>query len=183
MRRLALTLLCLLSLPAAAQIYEYTDENGTPVYTNQPPEGIKVEEVELPPANTVSIEPVASEAPPTEIDVAAASQPYRVLAIAGIPDAAALRANNGTFSVSARLDPALQPTHRLRFILDGTPVMTGSATSVQLNNVPRGEHSLQVQVLSGQQVLQSSAVETFTVQRVSTSSPAFQRPPSPGPAR
>ena len=43
--------------------------------------------------------------------------------------------------------------------------------SLQLNNVDRGTHLLEVEVLSGEQVVQRSA-EQFTVQRVNTSSPA-----------
>ncbi|WP_028238273.1 DUF4124 domain-containing protein [Stutzerimonas azotifigens] len=178
MRRLAY-LLCVLSLPALAQIYQYNDENGNPVFTNQPPEGIDVKEVELPPANSVNLAPVDIETAPPMVDASQAGQPYQVLAIGGIPDEEALRANGGSFTVQAVIEPRLQPTHRVRFILDGTPIMTSTATSVQLNDVARGEHRLQVQILSGQQVVQSSPVETFTVQRVHTSSPALRPAPRP----
>ena len=94
---------------------------------------------------------------------------------------AALRANNGTFVVSALLEPPLQPGHTLRFMLDGIPQAAPSpATSLQLNNVERGDHRLHVEVLSGERIIQRSEPVLFTVQRVNTSSPAL-RPPPPKP--
>lgn len=101
--------------------------------------------------------------------------------LSGIPDAEALRANNGTFVVSALLEPPLQPGHTLRFMLDGIPQAAPSpATSLQLNNVERGDHRLHVEVLSGERIIQRSEPVLFTVQRVNTSSPAL-RPPPPKP--
>ena len=99
-------------------------------------------------------------------------QPYRSLSIGGIPDDEALRANNGTFTVTALLDPPLQQGHQVRFLLDGIPQAPASpGTSLQLNNVDRGTHRLEIEVLSGERVLQR-AMQTFTVQRVHVSSPA-----------
>ena len=98
-----------------------------------------------------------------------------------LADAEALRANNGTFVVSALLEPPLQPGHTLRFMLDGIPQAAASAaTSLQLNNVERGDHRLHVEVLSGERIIQRSEPVLFTVQRVNTSSPAL-RPPPPKP--
>jgi len=172
MRTALFSLLLILSVPALAQIYKYTDDKGNTVFTNQPPDGVAVDEVKLPPANTVNIK--TPELPPPLPDDAQGErqQPYRSLAIGGIPDEEALRANNGTFTVTAHLDPALQQGHQLRFLLDGIPQAPASrSTSLQLNNVDRGTHQLVVEVLAGEQVLQRTA-ETFTVQRVHTSSPA-----------
>ncbi|NIU63630.1 MAG: DUF4124 domain-containing protein, partial [Pseudomonas stutzeri] len=78
---------------------------------------------------------------------------------------------NGTFVVSALLEPPLQPGHTLRFMLDGIPQAAPSpATSLQLNNVERGDHRLHVEVLSGERIIQRSEPVLFTVQRVNTSS-------------
>ena len=52
-----LLMLLLIALPAAAQIYKYTDANGNTAYSNQPPDGVKAQPVELPPLN--SVEPQA----------------------------------------------------------------------------------------------------------------------------
>lgn len=169
--RLALfSLLLLITAPALAQIYKYTDEKGNTVFTNQPPEGIAVDTIELPPANTVDIR-TPPPPPPLERDEDRSQQPYQNLSIGGIPDEQALRANNGTFVVTAQLDPPLRQGHQIRFLLDGIPQAEPSAsTALQLNNVDRGTHVVEVQVLSGERVVQRSAKE-FTVQRVHTSNP------------
>lgn len=180
MRSALFSLLFILSIPAFAEIYKYTDASGNTVFTNQPPEGVQADTVELPPANTVNIR--TPEPPPPMPDHQQAQQaPYQTLILSGIPDAEALRANNGTFVVSALLEPSLQPGHTLRFLLDGIPQAVASpATSLQLNNIDRGDHRLQVEVLSGERVIQRSEAVPFTVQRVNTSSPAL-RPPPPKP--
>jgi hypothetical protein len=175
MRLLTACLLCALALPAVAQIYKYTDANGNTVFTNQPPEGQAAETVELPPTNTVQAQPVESAAP-TDAP-AASAQPYGVLALTDLPSEEALRANNGTFSVGVQIDPRLQPGHSLRLLLDGQPYgQPSNVPRLQLVNVDRGEHSLAVEVLSGGQSLQRSASVTFTVQRISTNSPARAAP-------
>lgn len=180
MRPLLAGLLLALALPATAQIYKYTDANGNTVFTNQPPDGAASEKVELPPTNAIQAQPPstpASDPASTELEAI-----YQVLELIDIPDAEALRANNGTFSVSVRLEPRLQPSHSLRLRLDGQPY--GQAVNVprlQVVNVDRGEHSLAVDVLAGTKVVQSSAPVSFTVQRVNTSSPALRPPPAPTP--
>lgn len=173
MRIALFSLLLIFMAPAMAQIYKYTDDNGNTVFTNQPPDGVAADTVELPPANTVNIR--TPEPPPpmeNELNSSQQRQPYRSLSIGGIPDEQALRANNGTFVVNAQLDPPLQKGHQIRFLLDGIPqAEPSSATSLQLNNVDRGTHLLEIEVLSNGQVVQRTG-EQFTVQRIHTSSPA-----------
>lgn len=174
MRIALFSLLVALMAPAMAQIYKYTDDRGNTVFTNQPPEGVAADAVDLPPANTVEMK--TPELPPPLPDEQADSgqqQPYRSLSIGGIPDEQALRANNGTFVVNAQLDPPLRQGHRVRFLLNGEPQGEPShgVTTLQLNNVDRGTHILEVEVLDGDQVIQR-AREQFTVQRIHTSSPA-----------
>ncbi|HLD64523.1 MAG TPA: DUF4124 domain-containing protein [Pseudomonas sp.] len=179
-----LTLTCLLlalTLPASAAIYKYTDATGNTVYTNQPPEGIPTETVELPPTNSVKIQ--APAVPASGIDPGVTSASYGQLQLGDLPTEEALRANNGTFGVSVNIAPALRPGHQLRLLLDGQPYgQASNGTRLQLNNIDRGEHSLAVEVLSGGQSIQQSAAVTFTVQRVDTRSPAL-RPPSPPPPK
>ncbi|WP_278414071.1 DUF4124 domain-containing protein [Stutzerimonas kunmingensis] len=182
MRSALFSLLFILSLPAFAEIYKYTDAQGNTVFTNQPPEGVQADTVDLPPANTVNIR-TPEPPPPLPDSQQTQSAPYQSLMLSGIPDEEALRANNGTFVVSALLEPPLRPGHSLRFVLDGIPQAAASvATSLQLNNVERGEHRLHIEVMSGEQVIQRSQPELFTVQRVNTSSPALRpKPPRPAP--
>lgn len=180
MRLLTACLLCALALPAAAQIYKYTDAKGNTVFTNQPPEGQDVESVALPPTNTVEAQKPAAVAEQPQPD--ANTPPYSVLQLSNIPTEEALRANNGTFTVNVKMEPRLITGHRLRLLLDGQPYgQASNVTRLQVVNADRGEHSLAVEVLSGDKQIQQSAAITFTVQRVNTKSPALRPPPKPAP--
>lgn len=179
MRPLLACLLLALALPGSAQIYKYTDSNGNTVFTNQPPDGAAVESVTLPPTNTVEMQTPslpASDTRSSDQDAAA----YNRLQLSGIPDDEALRANNGTFVVGVDIQPRLRSGHRLRLLLDGQPYgQPSNVPSLQLTNVDRGEHSLAVEVLQGDSVVQRSPSVTFTVQRISLNSPARQPGPTP----
>ncbi|WP_460123078.1 DUF4124 domain-containing protein [Pseudomonas sp. H3_G09] len=169
MGRTFLYILLLIALPAAAQIYKYTDANGNTAYSNQPPDGVQAQPVELPPLNRV--EPQAPSAPqaPTAEQPQPPRNVYDILELAGLPTDEALRANNGTFTVNVLIKPRLQPPHQLRLLLDDQPYGQPSNVPVlQLINVDRGEHRLAVQVIDGQTVIQQSQPAVFTVQRVHT---------------
>jgi hypothetical protein len=163
-----LFILLLIALPAAAQIYKYTDANGNTAYSNQPPDGVKAQPVELPPLNSVERQPAGEVAPAAE--VVRHEQPgktYEVLELTGLPTTEALRANNGTFTVNVQIKPRLQGAHLLRLLLDGQPYgQPGNVPTLQLVNIDRGEHRLAVQVIDGEKVVQQSPATTFTVQRV-----------------
>jgi hypothetical protein len=182
MRPLLICLLLGLALPASAQIYKYTDAQGNTVFTDQPPKGQAAENVELQQTNSVEMQ---VPSPPAEDDPvnATTAAPYTTLQLTDLPSDEAMRANNGTFSVSVQIEPRLSSAHRLRLLLDGQPY--GQASNVphlQLSNVDRGEHSLAVEVLSGDKSIQQSATVTFSIQRVNTKSPALRpKPPAPKP--
>jgi hypothetical protein len=161
-----LLMLLLIALPVAAQIYKYTDADGNTAYSNQPPDGVKAQPVDLPPLN--SVEPQPPSAPPAEANNS--EQPgsaYEVLELTGLPTTEALRANNGTFTVNVLIKPRLQGPHLFRLVLDDQPYGQPSNVPIlQLVNIDRGLHSLAVQVIDGENVVQQSPSVTFTVQRV-----------------
>ncbi|VVP37625.1 MULTISPECIES: DUF4124 domain-containing protein [Pseudomonas] len=161
-----LLILLLMALPAAAQIYKYTDANGNTAYSNQPPDGVRAQPVELPPLN--SVEPQAAPKPPAQPNTREqANGAYEVLELTGLPTTEALRANNGTFTVNVLIKPRLQGPHLFRLVLDDQPYgQPGNVPILQLVNIDRGLHSLAVQVIDGDTVVQQSPSVTFTVQRV-----------------
>ncbi len=176
MRLFTACLLCCLAFTTnAAQIYKYTDSNGNTVFTNQPPEGQAAETVELPPTNSVQAQPPV---PPQSRTEAEAQGPrYTTLELNDLPTEEALRANNGTFSVGVAIQPRLAPGHALRLLLDGQPYgQPSNVPRLQLTNVDRGDHTLAVEVLAGERQVQQSAPVAFTVQRISTNSPARVKP-------
>jgi hypothetical protein len=165
-----LFILLLIALPAVAQIYKYTDANGATAYSNQPPDGVSAQPVHLPPLNSIERQPSGEPAPAAE--AVRHEQPlnaYEVLELAGLPVNGALRANNGTFTVTVLIKPRLQAPHLLRLLLDGQPYgEPGNVPTLQLVNIDRGEHRLAVQVIDGENVVQQSPTATLTVQRVHT---------------
>lgn len=160
-----LFILLLIALPASAQIYRYTDASGNTAYSNQPPDGVKSQAVELPPLNSIEHQPpMTPEQPPSHADKNAV---YSVLELTGLPSDEALRANNGTFTVGVQIQPRLQGSHAFRLLLDGQPYgQPSNVPRLQLVNIDRGEHHLAVQVLAGESLVQQSPTLTFTVQRV-----------------
>ncbi len=164
MGRTLLYLLLALALPVSAQIYKYTDANGNTAYSSQPPDGIAAKTLELPPLNSVETQKpgVAAPVQPITAQPANALQSaalYSAFELTDIPTEEALRANNGTFTVGVKIEP--------RLVLDGAPYgQSSNVPRLQLVNVDRGEHTLAVQALDGEQVVQQSPAITFSVQRV-----------------
>ena len=183
MRLIFATVLLIAALPAAAQIFQYTDAKGNRVFTDQPPLGVDASSIELAPTN--SLPPPQKTKATTDITVddegnAEGAAPYSVLQLVGLPDEEALRANNGTFSIQVEITPKLAKQHSLQLLIDGQAYGPAStSTSLQVDNLERGEHRLAVQVLANDQVVQSSAEQTITVQRVHTGSPALRPKPTP----
>ena len=179
MRQSLICLLLLISLPALAQIYKYTDANGNTAFSNQPPNGAKTEVVELPPLNSIETQtpsrPALNREPQQTAPVAPPSQPqtaYDVLALTDLPADEALRANNGTFIIGVKIQPRLQPNHSLQLLLDGN--LYGQPPNLprfQVVNIDRGEHSFAVVVKDGERIIQQSETITLTVQRVHLGKP------------
>ncbi|WP_017903395.1 DUF4124 domain-containing protein [Pseudomonas asplenii] len=167
MGRSLLYLLLTLALPVSAQIYKYTDAHGNTAYSSQPPDGIAAQTVELPPLNSVETQKPGVPTPPRPAVAQESAVPYNTFELTDIPTEEALRANNGTFTVGVKIEPRLQRQHLLRLLLDGAPYgQPSNVPRLQLVNVDRGEHTLAVQALEGEEVAQQSPAVTFTVQRV-----------------
>ena len=79
---------------------------------------------------------------------AGADQPYLSAAIVSPANDAAVRANGGQLTVTARVEPPLHPDHRIQLVLDGT-LYGRPQTSPQfhLQDVDRGTHQLRLQIL------------------------------------
>lgn len=168
---------CLALSTAQAKVYRYVDDNGHVVFTDQPPIDIKATELELPDPNSTQMPAPRTVADTSEPAPTATKPPYAVLELQGIPDAEAIRANNGSFSLEVHMEPALRRGHRLQLLVDGEPHGQAVASlSLQADNLDRGEHQLAVQVVSGPKILQKSGSYPVTVQRTHVNSPARRAP-------
>lgn len=76
MNRLLASLLLVTSLPVMAQVYTYTDAQGNPVFTNQPPpEGANAQTVNVPPVNGAEVPAASNYAPPSPVNAAPSPPP------------------------------------------------------------------------------------------------------------
>lgn len=175
LQRLACLLLIMLALPTAAQIYRYTDANGNTAFSNQSPDGVKAQVVELPPLNSVDSQKLPSQnapapSPPSPVPLQEVA--YEKLELTDLPDGGALRANNGTFTIGVAIQPRLAPGHLLQLLVDGNQYgQPGNVPRLQVVNLDRGEHSFAVVVLDNGRIIQQSPTITFTVQRVHVGKP------------
>ena len=146
---LLLSLSCVLTTSTVyAKIYTWTDDSGTTIYGDTPPEYKKAEEVvtrELtvvqgykdPSLNSVSSSPAEQSSEETE------ELAYESFIVSYPKNDEAIRANTGNITVSFQLSPGLKKTDSVFVYLDGKKVVEDSKSlSASLANLDRGSHSL-----------------------------------------
>jgi hypothetical protein len=162
---------CLLLLAGAAtgsddRIYRSVDAEGRVVFSDQPPSD-DAKPLELPPL--MIVEPTVVVPPPRPQRTERPQPPYRTLAIVSPAHDEAVRSNVGDVAIRVRVEPALQPGHRLQLLLDGE-VVDGSGTGgvFQLSNVHRGTHVAQARVVDGDgHVVKTSDAISFHMLQIS----------------
>lgn len=171
---------CLASTGHATEIYQYVDEHGNRIFTDKPPVHADAEKISLPEVNRTQMPSPAApsgalQAP--SADDGTSAPPYRQLAIAGLPEHATIRANDGNIDVHVKIQPRLAMQHRLQLLVDGVPHGEPvRSILLRATNLDRGEHSIAVQVLSGDRVLQQSPAHQVTIQRTHINAPPRRRP-------
>ena len=159
---------CLFAAAAAAaqEAYRWVDEDGVVHYSDRPREG--AEAIVLPSPNVASTRRTARpSAAPAEEDEPAEEPEIGYTSIEIVSPAAEETLWNieGVLNVSVALQPALQQGHQVRAYFDGEmrPV---SGASFQLQEVWRGVHNLQVEVVDGTgRVMIRSQPNRFYVQQ------------------
>jgi len=160
-RLLLATVICLMAVTAAAQVYRTTDAEGNVVFTDKPPADTAAEPVEIPPTNTSAPPPPRVVPPPAEEEPAA---PVTTVTIVAPAHETSIPMGPGNFSVSAEVRPSLDDGEALQLFLDGEPRgEPQQGGNWDLTNVFRGAHELTVQVVDadGETVAQSQAVTVY----------------------
>jgi hypothetical protein len=167
------TIVVLLGLLASgsvlAQAYTWTDEDGVVHYSDRPQPG--AQEVDLgkykaPQGNSLARKPLPRRAS-TADDDAVESFSYDSLTVASPAAEETLWNIEGVLNVSLALSPALRSGHRVQAYFDGTRLET-AGLSFQLQEVYRGEHNLQAEVVDETgRVLIRSQPSRFYVQQTS----------------
>ncbi len=158
--RIIFVLAALLGASAVmAQAYRWVDEDGVVHFSDRPQPG--AERVVLPEASSRRPSPPPASSLLQSDDAEAEPEPeapfaYQSLEVANPGPEETLWNIEGILSVSLDLQPALQPGHQVRVFFDGEPQLV-SGTSFQLEEVWRGVHNIQAEVLdeTGQMMIRS----------------------------
>ena len=148
-RPILILLALLVGGAALADTYTWTDEEGIVHYSDRPHPGAKRIIIDSPNTSRALARQRAADAATTEdASAAEAGTPirYESFEIASPGAEETLWNIEGVLNVSLSLTPALQPGHQVRVYFDGNPQIV-SGTSFQLQEVWRGVHNLQAEVL------------------------------------
>lgn len=144
--------MCLLATTgvAAQEAYRWVDEDGVVHYSDTPVDG--AERILLPAPNVAATRERATQSTTSttaeQDDDEADDEPFRYDSIEIVAPGAEETLWNieGVLSVSVALDPGLQRGHRVRAYFDGER-RDVSGTSFQVQEVWRGVHNIQVEVV------------------------------------
>lgn len=169
---IALAGLLLCAATASAQVYKWVDEDGVVHYSDQPVPGAEVVFIEQNTVRTRS--PRATVRPLPGADAAPDSAPaatfaYETISFASPVAEQTLWNIGGTLNVALNLSPGLRLNDRVRLYFDGEPVQNNVVgTSTQLEEVWRGSHNLQAEVVdeNGNLMIRSEPIR-FYVQQTS----------------
>ena len=150
-----------LAAPAVAEIYKTVDKDGKVIYSDRPSDG--AQPVEVKPTNRMSetVPPVPT--PPGE--VAPPERPYTSASIIEPGDGATISDPIGNVTVRYKLEPQRRPTDAVRLLLDMKPTGIPTADGIMVQNMERGDHRLQIQVVdpNGRVLAQSGTVNVLVV--------------------
>lgn len=149
-----------------AEIYTWTEKDGTVVFSDQSHENAS--EVTLAPPSSFDA-PSTTNNTNSKNKTPAAKARYKKLTILKPENDVAIRSNNGNITIELAVSPALQSSigHRLVVTLDGKIVVAPTSTlNHSLNNLDRGTHTLQASIedINGKVLLNSDAI-TFHILR------------------
>ena len=151
-RPIFILLALLVATGAFAEAYTWTDEDGIVHYSDRPHPG--AERIELGKSSATRPRPTTRPAATTPSPGPAGEQDappttgYESLEIASPAAEETLWNIEATLNVTLALTPELKPGHQVRVYFDGIPRMVGG-TSFQLQEVYRGVHNLQAEVIDG----------------------------------
>jgi len=165
--RTFITIIAVLAASAVmAQAYRWVDENGVVHYSDRPQAG--AEEVHL---QRDGRRPRPAVAPQAARDVADPSDvppppfKYETIEVVAPAPEETLWNIEGVLNVSLTIVPALQPGHQVRVYFDGEE-RTVTGTSFQIEEVYRGVHNIQAEVIDETGTLMArSLTNRFYVQQ------------------
>ena len=167
MRSLLIFVGLALCVSAIAQdrVYKRVNPDGSVEYSDQPLEGADV--MKVPKGSTFTMpEAVTSRAASTDTKPEEAKVIYDSLEITRPVNDESIRSNEGKLTALARSVPAVDSNHRFRWNMDGAAVKDVNSPELRLNNLNRGTHTLQAQIVDADgKVVISSETISFHMMR------------------
>jgi Domain of unknown function (DUF4124) len=159
-----ISLLLLTSMVSVeAEIYKTKDKQGRTVYTDKPDANTKADLVELKTINTLPTPPTTGQGNQT---VVAPPQVNYEVSVVSPANGTSLLADERSITIEVGINQELHPDHQIVYFLDGTQIHESKSTSFNLNEPPRGEHSLHVEIKDASgAVFGKSPPVTITVMR------------------
>lgn len=151
---------------AQDRVYKRVNPDGSVEYSDQPMQGAEV--MKVPKGSTFTM-PESTPSSSAAVDNAAetAKVSYDSLDITRPANDETIRSNEGKLTALARVTPQLAPEHRFRWSLDGAIVPDVNSPELRMNNVDRGSHTLQAEIVDADgNVVISSDTVTFHLMRV-----------------
>jgi Domain of unknown function (DUF4124) len=151
-RSIFAVLALLASVPVLADAYKWVDEDGITHYSDIPSEGAEVVDLSEYNRKTGAQIYKAPATAPASVSgqQPAAAQPfkYESLSITSPGPEQTLWNIEGVLTVNLALEPGLQQGHQIRVYFDGKAQME-DGTSFQIEEVFRGVHNIQAEVIDG----------------------------------
>lgn len=173
--RLWLSLVLMLpALSSGAEIYQYYDRDGNLVLSDTVPKehADKVQRIQSRPVMTVpAVTPDKRRAPAAEVTPARkpeAAQAYVIIVQSPEAEQTYLRGGED-IPVAVSVSPGLKPGHRLEMLLDGRAV--DNLALIEADQLDRGEHRLQVRVVSAEGKELASVAVPFYIRQHSVLKP------------
>ena len=146
-----------------AQIYQWTDSQGTVHFSDSPHVGSTT--VKIPDSQTFSGATSSESAKnAAEAKASGKNQRYQKLVITQPDDHATIRNNQGYIVVAVQLEPNLLTGDNLQLVFDGSPLGDPQANPLfQLNGIYRGSHTIAVQALdaNGNPTMTSQTITVY----------------------
>jgi uncharacterized protein DUF4124 len=146
----------------AETVYKTVDEEGNTIFTDKPSESateIKIDELQT----IDNPNPAKYKASSKQSDKKKFK--YNSLTVTNPESGAGIRSNNGNVTISVSLEPSLRGGDKILITMDGKQVGTGSSVSIQ--NVDRGTHSINASVVDGNGKTLISTSSSFSLLRAS----------------
>ncbi len=170
--------LCTMSVQAES-VYKWVDANGVTHYGDGPRSkkegGSETITIQTPKVGTVAPTRSSSGYVPKRTSVrsgyGATNMDYSVAVTSPAPGDE-IRANNGVIHVSASVNPRPQGNYTLRVFIDGALYASAANSQrIEVQGVPRGEHSVTVKLQTQDGKIIASEPVSFSVLRVAIARP------------